>query len=58
MYLYIQSAPAAAGAALCVAILLLLLLQQLLLFVIVCRMAKIVAGLMNLTRQLSLHEHL
>ena len=46
-YLYIQNAAAAAAAALCVAILL-LLLQQLLLFVIVCRMAKNVAGLLNL----------
>ena len=58
MYLYIRSAAAAAVAALCVALLLLLQLQQLLLFVIVCRMAKIVAGLMNLNRQLSLNEHL
>ena len=52
--LYIQSAAAAAAAAaaLCVAILLLLLQQQcccfLLLFVIVCRMAKFVAGSLNL----------
>ena len=43
-----QSAAAAAAATLCVAILLLFLLQQLLLFVIVCRMAKIVAGSLNL----------
>ena len=41
------AAVAAAAAGLCVAILR-LLLQQLLLFVIVCRMAKIVAGLLNL----------
>ena len=58
MSLYIQSAAAAAAAALCVATLLLLLLPQLLLFVILCRMAKIVACSMNLNRQLSLHEHL
>ena len=55
MNLYVQraaaavAAAAAAAAALCVAILL-LLLQQLLLFVIVCRMAKMVAGLLNLNR--------
>ena len=40
------AAVAAAAAGLCVAILR-LLLQQLLLFVIVCRMAKIVAGSLN-----------
>ena len=46
MYLCIQGA-AADATALCVAMLP-LLLQLLLLFVIVCRMAKIVAGSMNL----------
>ena len=45
-HVVVQSA-AAGAAALCVAVLL-LLLQQLLLFVIVCRMAKIVAGVLNL----------
>ena len=40
---------AAAAAAPCVAVPPLLLLQQLLLFVIVCRMAKMVAGSLNLT---------
>ena len=47
MYLYIQSAAAAAAAAPCVGILL-SLLHELLLFV-VCRMATIVAGSLNLT---------
>ena len=42
------AAVAAAAAGLCVAILR-LLLQQLLLFVIVCRMAKMVAGSLNLS---------
>ena len=52
-FICIQRAAAAAAASLCVAILLLLLQQQcccfLLLFVIVCRMAKLVAGSLNLT---------
>ena len=46
MYLGVRSATADAAAALCVSILL-LLLQQLLPFVIVCRIAKIVAGRLN-----------
>ena len=56
MHAYVRSAAAAAAAALCVAVLMLLLLQQqcccfllmLLLFVIVCRMAKLGAGSLNL----------
>ena len=47
-YLYIQNAAAAAAAALMCVVVLLLLLHQLLLFVIVCRMAQIVAGSLNL----------
>ena len=46
------AAAAAAAPALCIAVLLLLLLQQLPLFVIVCQMAKFVAGSMNLNRHL------
>ena len=47
MHLYMKSFAAAAAAALCDAILL-LLLYQLLLFVILCRIAKFLAGSLNL----------
>ena len=53
-FICIQTAAAAAAASLCVAILLLLLQQQccccfVLLFVMMCRMAKFVASLLDLT---------
>ena len=63
MYSYVKRAAAAATAALAVcccttaAVAAAAAACCLLLFVLVCRMAKIVAGSMNLNSQLLLHEH-